>query len=267
MDLGIAGRVAFVMGGSRGIGRATADILAAEGCSVAIVGRDQAAAEAVARELGDVTGNPTMGLGTDLTTGGAAADAVHRVSQQLGPVDIALYNGVTPAAGGFDEVTDADFEQSFQMTVIGFANLVRAVSPGMKQGGWGRIVTIGSRTVKQPLRTDELPYVLANTARIAAVGLSKTLANELGPFGITVNTIGTGRIATESYDDYTAAHSQHIARTEQDFLDDKIRRIPLRRFGRPEEIASLAAFLCSENGGYVSGETINCDGGRNESMF
>lgn len=266
MDLGIDGRVAFIMGGTRGIGRATAEILAAEGCAVGIVGRDEAAAEATAASIVRA-GGKAFGLGVDMTVGGAAEQAVAQVERRLGGVDVAVYNGVTPKAGGFEDVDDADLEESFRMTVLGFANLVRAVSPGMKERGWGRVLTIGSRTVKQPLRSDELPYVLANTTRIAAVGLSKTLANELGPFGITVNTIGTGRIATQSYDDYTSAHSGQLGTGAGDFLDDKIRRIPLRRFGKPAEIASLAAFLCSENGGYVSGETINCDGGRNESMF
>ncbi|MET0143768.1 MAG: SDR family oxidoreductase [Ilumatobacteraceae bacterium] len=266
MDLGIRGRVAFVMGGTRGIGRAIAEILAAEGCAVAVVGRDDPAARATAGQI-SASGGTAFGLGVDMTAAGSAQSAVAQVEQELGPVDIAVYNGVTPRAGGFEDVSDSDLEESFRMTVIGFANLVRAVSPGMKERQWGRVLTIGSRTVKQPLRSDELPYVLANTTRIAAVGLSKTLANELGPFGITVNTIGTGRIATESYDDYTAAHSDQLGTGTDDFLNDKIRRIPLRRFGKPAEIASLAAFLCSQNGGYVSGETINCDGGRNESMF
>lgn len=266
MDLGIAGKVALVMGGSKGVGRATAGLLAQEGCKVAVVARDEKAVEKAVLEITDRGGQAT-GIAADMTHEESVAAAVADVRSTFGPPDIAIYNGVTPAAGGFDDVSENDFLNSYRMTVLGFAALVRSVAPSMKEKGWGRIVTVGSRSVKQPLRSDELPYVLANTTRVAAVGLSKTLANELGPFGITVNTIGTGRIATESYEGWNAEHSRSLGTEKDEFLDDKVRRIPLRRFGRPEEMAALIAFLCSQGGGFVTGETINCDGGRNEALF
>jgi 3-oxoacyl-[acyl-carrier protein] reductase len=266
MDLGIAGKVALVMGGSKGVGRAAAGLLAAEGCKVAVIARDGMAVEKAVLEITERGGEAT-GIAADMTHEDSVADAVDRVRRAFGSPDIAIYNGVTPRAGGFDDVAERDFVESYRMTVLGFAALVRSVAPAMKEKRWGRIVTVGSRTVKQPLRRDELPYVLANTTRVAAVGLSKTLADELGPFGITVNTIGTGRIATESYDSWTTEHSRAVGSAADDFLDDKLRRIPLRRFGRPEEMAALIAFLCSQGGGFVTGETINCDGGRNEALF
>jgi 3-oxoacyl-[acyl-carrier protein] reductase len=266
MDLGIAGRTALIMGGSKGVGLATSCLLARDGVAVAVVARGTVAVdEAVAAITAD--GGKAVGVTADLTDTAGVPTAVATVRERLGDPDILVYNGVTPKSGNFGDVDEADFLDAYRLTVLGFSAVVRAVAPAMQQRRWGRIVTVGSRAVKMPLRSDEVPYVLANTTRVAAVGLSKTLANELGPYGITVNTIGTGRIATQSYQRYTEEHAAAVGRPAADFLEDKIRRIPLRRFGRPEEMAGLIAFLCSEAGGYVSGETINCDGGRNEAMF
>jgi 3-oxoacyl-[acyl-carrier protein] reductase len=266
MDLGIEGRVAFVCGASRGLGRATAELLAAEGVKVAIAARNQAAID---ETLAAITGRggTAIGISADLADTAALSEAMARTKAELGPIDIAVFNGFTPRHGTFEEVEQADFDEVYHLFVTCFATMVRAVSPDMKAAGWGRIVTIGSRSVKQPLRTHEVPYVLANTLRIAGVGLSKTLANELGPHGITVNTIGTGRFDTDANVTSSGEIGARNDITPDEYLAERMQAIPLRRMGRPEEMAALVAFLCSEGGGYVTGETILCDGGRTESMF
>ena len=181
-------------------------------------------------------------------------------ANELGPIDIAVWNGHTPKHGTFEDLSPQDFEADYHVLVTCFAAFVRAAVPDMKRNRWGRIVTVGSRSVKQPLRTHEVPYVLANTHRIAAVGLSKTLANELGPHGITVNTIGTGPFDTGAQQTSSAQLGPGLGQTPEAYVADRLKQIPLRRLGRPEEMAALVAFLVSEGGGYVTGETICCDG-------
>lgn len=266
MDLGISDRVAFVCGGSKGLGRATSERLAAEGVKVALAARDQSAIDETVAAIRQ-NGGTALGIQADLSDLAQLENAVARARTELGPVDIAVFNGFTPKHGTFEEVSQDDFDHTYHLLVRCFATLVRAVKDDMKERRWGRIVTIGSRSVKQPLRTHEVPYVLANTLRIAGVGLSKTLANELGPYGITVNTIATGRFDTDA----NVASSQEISglndTTSEEYLAQRMAAIPLRRMGRPEEMAALVSLLCSEGGGYITGETILCDGGRTESMF
>jgi 3-oxoacyl-[acyl-carrier protein] reductase len=266
MDLRIEDRAAFVCGGSKGIGRAVSLLLAREGARVAVVARDR---EAIAATVGEIraAGGIGVGVAADLSDLAALRDAVRQAREELGPIAITVFNGFTPRHGTFADLGQADFDDTYHLLVRCFAELVRQTAPDMKAGGWGRIVTVGSRSVKQPLRSDEVPYALANTLRIAGVGLSRTLADELGPEGITVNTVAAGRFDTGKNDASSTEVSAALGIGQAEYLADRLRSTPVRRLGRPEEIAGLVGYLCSDLGGFVTGQTIVCDGGRTEAMM
>ena len=262
MDLGIAGRAAIVCGGSRGIGGAIADALGAEGCRLLLIARDRTSLEAKQAALAarGVEGAVVAG---DMADPAPYATAAERAASLFGGPTIAIFNGFSPPPGGAFDVSATDHARAHHELVACFAAFVAAVAPAMRADGWGRIVTIGSNVARQPFRGDrDAAYALANTARLAALGLSKTFANELAGDGITVNTILTGAIATDNARQWIAARAANAGlkprQFDTQFISD---RVPMRRMGSIEEIAGLAAFLCSRQAGYTTGDAILCDGG------
>jgi len=263
MDLGIAGKVALVTGGSHGMGRAISEELGRNGCKVVVVarGREQldSTVQAIVREGGEA-----IGVSADLTSYDSFPFMVEQAKAAFGTPDIAVYAPVAPPPGAFDEFSDEDFDRAFAYIVKGFAHFARAVVPGMKAQRWGRIVTIGSGAAKSPARRSILnfDYVLANTVRPAGLGLSRSLADELAPFGITVNTIPPGFIDTGSnYEAFFQVCATEAGLPYEKFMTEFLRKIPANRFGRPEEVASLCAYLCSHNAGYITGQYMVVDGG------
>src|SRR6204780_1223940 len=263
MDLGIAGKVAVVTGGSHGMGRAVSEELGRNGCRVVVVarGRDQldSTVSAIEREGGEA-----VAVSADLTSFDSFPQIVAQSQAAFGMPDIAIWSPVAPPPGKFDDFGDADFDSAYANVVKGFAHFARAVVPGMKAKRWGRIVTIGSGHARLPGRRSTLgfDYVLANTVRPAGLGLSRTLADELAPFGITVNTIPPGFIDTGSnYEAFFRHCAKEAALPYEQFMADFLRRIPANRFGRPEGVASLCAYLCSQNAGYITGQYLVVDGG------
>jgi 3-oxoacyl-[acyl-carrier protein] reductase len=264
MDLGILGRIAFVSGGSRGLGQATAKLLAREGVRVVIAARTQAAIDETIEVIRG-EGGAAAGIAADMTTGVGVEQAVTFARNVFGPPDIAVANVHSPRDGDFFEVDEDDFHAAFQGLTISIALLARAVLPHMKEQGWGRFVNLGSGSAKEPPR--ELRHILGNTARASGVTLCKSLANEFGPFGVTVNSIGTGLFRTgfmEEFFDRMAAE-QEIDREAA--IDVWCEGIPMRRPGRPEEMAALIGFLCSEWGGYLTGQMVTVDGGFGRSAW
>ena len=199
VDLGIRGKIAFVSGGSKGVGRQVAEMLGREGCHVIVVARGQEAInEAVDAIRGE--GGSAIGVSADLTDRQGIERAVEAGRQAFGAMpDIVVNNVHGPGAGTLMDVTIAAFEQSFRDIALSAVNLAQLVVPHMKEKRWGRIVSIGSSAANRP--PPELKHLLANTVRASVVSLNKSLANELGPFGITVNTIGTGWIGSERMHD------------------------------------------------------------------
>ncbi|MDB6062921.1 MAG: family oxidoreductase [Verrucomicrobiaceae bacterium] len=267
MDLGIGGRVAFVSGGTKGIGRAVAEQFAKEGCHVVVTGRgEEGVAETVAalREAG----GSAAGIAADLTKPDEVERAVQFARDTFGSPDIVVSNvhlgaGGAAGEGTFDTLTDADYMAAFNDLAMSVVYLTRAVVPDMKAKRWGRLINIGSAAAKEP--PPEIEHLLHNVARAPVVVLNKTLANDLGPFGITVNTVGTGWILTPSVQRF--ADELNIGKNN---IDDFIRKnfhIPLNRFGKPEEEAGLIVFLASELGGYITGTWIPVDGGMHRSAW
>jgi 3-oxoacyl-[acyl-carrier protein] reductase len=264
MDLGIAGRIAFVSGGSKGVGRATAELLAAEGAHVVVAARTQDAIDDTVRAIRE-SGGSAAGVAADLTLRGDVERAVDVARQTFGPPDIAVSNVHGPGAGDFFDLDDDDFERAFREMTMSVVYLSRAVVPDMRERGWGRLVNVGSGAAKEP--PSELRHVLANSARASVVTLQKSLANELGPFGITVNTIGTGWIGTDRMYDYVDALASEHAITREQALEPFTATIPLRRVGTPQEMAGAIAFLCSQWAGYITGEWVAVDGGLHRSAW
>jgi 3-oxoacyl-[acyl-carrier protein] reductase len=245
MDLGIAGRTALVMAASSGIGRGIAGALAREGARVAIASRSRERLGGAAREIeGEVV--PFVADTADLER---LARLPGEVEARLGLVEILVANtGGPPLGGALDNSLD-EWEEAYRSLVLAPRVLIEAVLPGMRERGWGRIVNVGSTSVREPIPG----LALSNAHRMAAVGLLKTLASEVARDGITVNTIATGRIATERLADPSGSlePAQERAREE----------IPAGRLGTPEEYGDLVAFLASERAAYLTGAVIPLDGG------
>ncbi|HEX2391810.1 MAG TPA: SDR family oxidoreductase [Solirubrobacterales bacterium] len=245
MDLGVAGRVALVMGASRGIGRGIAAALAGEGARVAIASRSRERLDAAAAEIGE----GVSAFVADASELERLAALPMEVAEALGPIDILVTNTGGPPPGG---ALDHGFEEwgaAYRSLVLAPRILAGAVLPGMRARGWGRIVNVGSTTTIEP----NPALNLSNSHRMAAVGFLKTLAREVASDGVTVNTVATGRFDTERMIELGGSREQveEAARSE----------VPAGRLGHPEEYGDLVAFLCSERAAYITGTVIPIDGG------
>lgn len=246
MDLGISGRAALVMGASKGIGLGISKALAREGARVAMASRSLERLDESAREVeGQVQ---TFAADTDDLE--RLAGLPHEVEERLGAaVEILVTNTGGPPPGGAQERTTAEWEQAYRNLVLAPRELIEATLPGMRSRGWGRIVNVGSSST-----IEAIPHLgLSNVHRLAAIGYFKTLAREVAGEGITVNTVATGKIAT----DRLAGPSGSLEAAEELARE----QVPAGRLGTPEEYGDLVAFLCSERAAYVTGTTIPIDGG------
>jgi 3-oxoacyl-[acyl-carrier protein] reductase len=251
MDLGLEGRVALVMGASRGIGRGIAAALAREGARVAIASRSLERLEEAASDIGE----RAMPFVADVADTERLAALPAEVAEALGPVEILVANTGGPPFGGALDHELGEWELAYRSLVLAPRVLAGAVVPGMRERGWGRIVNVGSTSTREPI-----PGLnLSNSHRMAAVGFLKTLAGEVAGDGITVNTIATGRFATHRLADHAGSldAAEEAARSE----------VPAGRLGQPGEYGDLVAFLCSERAAYVTGTVIPIDGGLLGSAF
>ena len=268
MDLGITGRTALVLGGSRGIGRATARELAQAGANVAIVARNQATIDEAVAEMREL-GVRSIGISADLFDIASYAPLVERCTRELGAPDIAIYNLDPPGPGSFDEVDEDELAHAYQIVVLNYSRLLRLVLPHMRAQKWGRVVTIGSGIAKQLVRGGfgwPFHYVLANATRVAASSLAKTVAAEVMRDGVTINTIATGYIASEQQVAWTEQRGSETGEGANSFAAAMVANIPAGRPGTTAEMAALAAFLCSARASYTTGEIICCDGGSGNSI-
>ena len=246
MDLGIAGRVALVMGASQGIGRGIAAALAREGARVALASRSKERLD----EAASTIGGDTATFVADTADLERLAGLPDEVAERLGaPVEILVTNTGGPPPGGAQERSTEEWEQAYRSLVLAPRALIDAALPGMRSGGWGRIVNVGSSST-----IEVIPHLgLSNAHRLAAIGYLKTLAREVAGDGITVNTVATGKIATDRLADLSGSleAAEEMAREQ----------VPAGRLGTPAEYGDLVAFLCSERAAYVTGTTIPIDGG------
>ena len=255
MDLGLRGKVALVAAGSQGLGRATAFALAAEGARIAICARDETALSEAAREIRTKTGADVFTETADVSQPDQLRRFVASVNRHFGSIDICVANAGGPPSKLFRETTAGDWQTALDANLLSTVGLAREVLPGMCERRWGRFLTITSAAVKQPI--DGL--VLSNSVRAAVAGLTKTLANECGPYNVLVNNLCPGYTAT--------ARVESLASGTPDLRNHWLSQIPLGRFGTPEEFGAVAAFLCSEQASYITGVNLAVDGGYVRSLL
>jgi len=257
LDVGLDGQVALVAASSRGLGRAIATGLAAEGARVMISGRDEAALARTAGEISETTGSEVDLHAADLARAGDIRALVERTAERFGSVDVLVTNAGGPPAGTFDTVGDGDWERAFELNLMSVVRLIRGVLPHMYAEGYGRIVNVASSSIKQPIEN----LILSNTFRAGIAGLAKSLSFELAPDGILINTLGPGRISTERSAAIDAAQAESLGVGIEEVRGRVEARIPLGRYGTPEEFAKVAVFLASPANSYVTGQAFLVDGG------
>jgi 3-oxoacyl-[acyl-carrier protein] reductase len=257
MDLGLEGKVALVMAASKGLGRAVATELAREGARVVISSRDADALAQTAAEIAEETGAEVEHRAADLTRAEDVWTLVSHVTDRFGGVDVLVNNTGGPPAGTFDDFDDEGWQFAFELVLMSLIRAVRGVLPSMRERGGGRIVNIASSSIKQPIEN----LILSNTFRAGIAGLAKSLAVELAPDGILVNTIGPGRISTARSQSMDASRAETLGVPVEEVRGQVESQIPLGRYGTPEELARVAAFLASPANSYVTGQAILVDGG------
>jgi 3-oxoacyl-[acyl-carrier protein] reductase len=262
MELGIAGKTVLFTGGSKGMGRVAAEMLAAEGCRVAVVARTKTDVDETVEAMRAAGGTAT-GVSADMTI---EEDVRRAVSEAFGPPLIVVGQTKFNIPGDFADITKTeDYVDSFRSYTMSQVYLLHQVLPGMKEAGWGRYVHVGSATAKEP--QGSIHHVIANATRPSTIGLLKTVADEYAQYGITVNTVAPGWIATQNAYDYLADNVGLTTDEEKRTWMRQQARVPAGRMGEPHEIASLITYLCSEPAGYLNGNWIEVDGGLHRSAF
>lgn len=262
MDLGLKGRVALVAAGSKGIGRACALGLAREGAGVAVCARGEDALRVVEKDIAEL-GARAHGIVADVARADGCARAVEETVAAFGRLDVLVTNAGGPPPGASLDFDDEAWLAAIEQNFFSVVRLARAAVPHMRATGWGRIIEIQSYAVKQPIEG----LGLSNAARAAAVGFAKTLSAELAPQGITVNTVCPGLTATERARGLAERRARALGITAEDALAQMEAELPMRRLGRPEEVAALVVFLAGEPASYITGTTIQADGGVVRSLL
>lgn len=247
MDLGLDGRTAIVLGATQGMGLAIARALAAEGAGVSMFARRR---EVLEHEAGLIGALPVAG---DITRAGDLQRLVEETAERFGGIDVLVLNGGGPPAGPAVGLTAADLESALSLLLLPHVHLVELCLPHLRSSGRGRIIAVESTSVREPIEN----LALSNAIRPGVVGWLKTLASELGPDRITVNTIAPGRIDTERLQAVYGPDGPPA---------NVIDAIATRRLGRPEEIAAAACFLASEQAAYVTGTVLTVDGGLSRGL-
>jgi 3-oxoacyl-[acyl-carrier protein] reductase len=257
MDLGLNGRIALVAASSRGLGRAIATTLGREGARLVMCARGRDELEATADRICDSTGAEVFTVAADLAQPDGPRRFVESAVTLAGGVDILVTNVGGPPPGAFMELDDDAWRGAFDQLLLSAVRLTREALPHMERRGGGRVINIVSIAVKEPISN----LMLSNALRAAVVGMAKTLAAEVGPRGILVNNVCPGRIATERLAALDEDRAARLGVPIEQVRQEAQQRIPLGRYGQPEELAALVAFLASTQASYITGATILCDGG------
>lgn len=257
MELGLKGKVAIVAASSKGLGRACALGLAAEGARVTMCARTEAELIAAANEVREKTKAEALAIPADVTKLADIQRAVAKTVEAFGGVDILVTNAGGPPPGVFDQMADAQWQAAFELNLLSTVRFIREVLPHMREKRWGRIINIQSSSVKQPI--DGL--ILSNAIRPGVVGLAKTLSVELAGDNILINTVCPGVILTDRLRSFVAHQARAAGKSFEEYLPTWVANVPLGRIGNPEEFANMVVFLASERASYITGVTVQVDGG------
>lgn len=263
MDLGLQDKVALVAASSRGLGRAVAEELAAEGARLVICSRREATIRGAAAAIAEQHHVDVIAVAADLTVTGEAELVARAAIERFGRVDVLITNAGGPPAGPFESHDLQTWRAAVTLNLESAIALIRGVLPGMKERKWGRIINITSIAVKQPV--DNL--ILSNSVRAAVTGMARTLANEVAQHGITVNNVLPGYTRTERVEELAAFTAKQAGTSPDEARAGWEQQIPMRRLGEPREFAALVAFLASERASYITGTSITVDGGWVKSLL
>lgn len=261
MELGLKGKTALVIASSQGLGKAIAKVFVQEGANVLLASRNEEQLKLVKEELSTAGTGKVDFIGCDITDPGQIRSVMDKLKREYGSLDILINNAGGPPAGGFEEISDEQWQNAFELNLLSYIRVIRECLPLLKKNG-GKIINIASSSIKEPIPG----LILSNTFRTGIVGLSKSLSMELAKYNILVNTVGPGRIATDRVkhlDEINAAkNNQSIEEVEE----MEKQTIPLKRYGKPEEFANIVVFLASEANSYVTGSSFLVDGGKIKSI-
>jgi len=263
MDLGLKGKTALVTASSKGIGKAVAEELASEGCNVAICSRTKDDLESVADDLKRKYGVDVSWSVCDLNKSADIENTFNIVVKQFGKIDILVNNCGGPTSGFFRDFVEEEWISAFEQVFLSVVRFSKFVIPGMIAKQWGRIINITSISVKQPI--DNL--ILSNSFRSGIIGFAKSLSNEFAKYNITVNNVAPGYTLTNRLYDLAVNRAKHSGLSHEEVLADMAKQVPMNRLARPEEIGALVTYLCSNQAGYITGNTIHVDGGWVKGLF
>src|ERR1051326_4578488 len=257
MDLGLKGRVALVAAASGGIGFASALELAREGARLFICSRDEARIGEAAEKIRAETGAEVVGIAADVTKDADAEAFVSRATEAAGRVDVLVTNAGGSPGSTFAETDLEMYRRAFELNALSAVRLARLVVPGRRERGWGRLVNVTSISVKQPIEG----LLLSNTVRAGLTGWAKTVANEVAANGVTVNNVAPGYTLTERQDELAEMRGSAAGKSKKEVIEMWATQAPIRRMAAPEEIAAAVTFLASERASYITGVTLQVDGG------
>ncbi|MFN5060577.1 MAG: SDR family oxidoreductase [Chloroflexota bacterium] len=262
MNLGLKGKRAVVYAASRGLGYACALGLAREGVKLVIASRDQARIDAAAERIRQETGTEVIGVAADVNTQADIQKVIDTCVNAYGGLDIALHNAGGPPPGGFDAVNDAQWLSAFNQNLMSFVWMARGAMPHMKSNNYGRLLTIASSSIRQPIPN----LILSNVMRAGVNALAKSLSREVAQHKILVHVVGPGRIATERIDELDRAAAERSNTPLDQVKSASLATIPAGRLGEPEEFANFIVFLSSEAASYMSGTSTLIDGAASNAL-
>ncbi|MCC6551315.1 MAG: SDR family oxidoreductase [Ignavibacteriaceae bacterium] len=263
MDLQLKNKTVLVTAGSKGIGKAVALALAAEGCRLAVTSSSKENLKKFSEECKAKTGQTPYMAVMDLNNPSEAAEVTQKIVKEFGSIEILVNNCGGPQAGRFLELTDKQWESGVNQILISVIAILRLLIPPMREKKWGRIINITSVSVRQPI--DNL--VISNAVRAGLTGLAKSLSNEYAADGLTINNIAPGYTLTERIKDLSQSKATLTGNSPDDIIREMTQNIPAGRMAHPEEPAALACFLASPLAGYINGNTIQIDGGYTKSLL
>jgi len=263
VDLGLRGKIALVTAASRGLGRAVAEEFAAEGASLVMCARGEEALTAASDAVRAASGVDVLSIRADVSSPEDVSRLVSSAIAKFGRIDILVTNAGGPPSGNFESLDPEKWDNAVRQTLLSAVNLCRETLPGMRRRKWGRIINVTSITVKQPVEG----LMLSNSLRAGVTGFARTLANEVARDGITVNNILPGYTRTQRVEELAKATAEREGISFDEVMNRQKASIPMGRLGEPREFAALAAFLASERASYITGTSIQVDGGWIRSLL